>query len=99
LQWPEDFDFESTRAINRPDTRTTEKGAANEEEEEVDRPSMEKKEKEKTSSVVAGSFDAAEAENELDPVALNKAFRFAAWSSLALVSPFPSSLLIFADRD
>jgi hypothetical protein len=45
---------------------------------------MEKKEK---APSVADSFDAAEVDEELDPVALNKAFRFAAWSSLGLVSP------------
>lgn len=34
---------------------------------------------------VHDSFDASEVEDELNPVGLNKAFRFAAWSSLALV--------------
>ncbi|KAF7377971.1 Urea transporter [Mycena sanguinolenta] len=75
--WPEDYDFETTRAINKP--------TPIEEIQNVDeRPSMEKKEKEKTPSV-ADSFDAAEVEDELDPVALGKAFRFAAWSSLGLL--------------
>ena len=34
---------------------------------------------------VADSFNAAEVDDELDPVALNKAYNFAAWSSLVLV--------------
>lgn len=82
FQWPENYDFESTRAINKPAAdNTPTKG----EEKEVveERPSVEK---EKTPSV-ADSFDAAEIDDELDPVALDKAFRFAAWSSLVLVSP------------
>ncbi|KAJ7474699.1 urea transporter [Mycena latifolia] len=76
--YPENYDFESTRAINKPDTpaKVEEKEAAK------DRPSLEKKEK---APSVADSFDAAEIEDELDPVALDKAFRFAAWSSLALL--------------
>ncbi|KAF8218018.1 urea transporter [Mycena galopus ATCC 62051] len=74
--WPENYDFESTRAINKP---TSAPGKADEKE---DRPSMEKKEK---TPSVADSYDAAEVEDELDPVALNKAFRFAAWSSLGLL--------------
>ncbi|KAJ7723668.1 urea transporter [Mycena metata] len=81
--WPENYDFESTRAINEPTTRFDEKEATNA-DAEAERPSMEKKEKEKAPSV-ADSFDAAEVDEELDPVALNKAFRFAAWSSLALL--------------
>lgn len=34
---------------------------------------------------VRDSFDASEVEDELNPIGLKKAFRFAAWSSLALV--------------
>ncbi|KAF7299220.1 Urea transporter [Mycena indigotica] len=76
--WPENYDFESTRAINAPGpiSKPEEKEA-----NAADRPSIEK---EKTPSV-ADSFNAAEIADELDPVALNKAFRFAAWSSLALL--------------
>jgi hypothetical protein len=86
FQWPENYDFESTRAINQP-TAAPAKVEEKETNEKEERPSVEKKEKEKTPSV-ADSFDAEEIEDELDPVALNKAFRFAAWSSLALVSQF-----------
>ncbi|KAJ7347968.1 urea transporter [Mycena albidolilacea] len=77
--WPENYDFESTRAINKP---TAASKVDDEEHAKADRPSMEKKEK---APSVADSFDAAEVDEELDPVALNKAFRFAAWSSLGLL--------------
>jgi hypothetical protein len=33
---------------------------------------------------IADSFDATEEANELDPIALSKAYRFASWSSIAL---------------
>ncbi|KAJ7827131.1 urea transporter [Mycena olivaceomarginata] len=68
--WPENYDFESTRAINKP---TAAPKVDDEEHAKADRPSMEKKEK------------ATVLDEELDPVALNKAFRFAAWSSLGLL--------------
>lgn len=77
-QFPEDFDFEITRAINAPETRHVHAPSSTEADED------EKKSKE--------AIDAAEVENddsdkELDPVGLQKAFRFAAWSSVALVGP------------
>lgn len=73
--WPEDFDFEITRAINAPTARPAHGRDSTEGDED------EKKSKE--------AIDAAEIENddsdkELDPAALQKAFRFAAWSSVAL---------------
>ena len=76
-QWPEDFDFEITRAINAPSVRDVHVRDSTEVDEDF------KKSKE--------AIDAAEVENdesdkELDPVGLQKAFRFAAWSSVALVS-------------
>jgi SSS family transporter len=71
--WPEDFNFDITRAINAPGTRHARDSTEGDEDE--------KKSKE--------AIDAAEVENdetdkELDPVGLQKAFRFAAWSSVAL---------------
>ncbi|KAK7052509.1 urea transporter, partial [Favolaschia claudopus] len=78
--WPEDYDFESTRAINRPKASDS---IAEEFEPKEDKPSIEKN-KEKAPSV-ADSYHVTEAEEELDPNALNKAFRFAAWSSLGLL--------------
>jgi hypothetical protein len=59
----------------------------------------EKKEHEvvtKAGSVAGDSFDAAEEEDELDPVALNKAFKFASYSSVGLVWHLRSS--VFPDR-
>jgi len=73
--WPEDFNFDITRAINAPSARHIH-----------ERDSTEGDEDEKRSKEVV---DAAEIENdesdkELDTVGLEKAFRFAAWSSVAL---------------
>ncbi|KAF7368781.1 Urea transporter [Mycena venus] len=84
--WPENYDFESTRAINKPTAAASNSKVEEKEEsgnaKDDSRPSMEKKEK---TPSVADSFDAVEVDAELDPVALDKAFRFAAWSSLALL--------------
>ena len=80
VQWPASFDFESTRAINRP-VSNLEKI----QEEKFD-PDSDKKQAyvSVTGGSVAGdSFQSSE--DELDPVALNKAFKFAATSSVALV--------------
>ncbi|KAJ7202052.1 urea transporter [Mycena pura] len=74
--WPENYDFESTRAINKP---TDNANALVE-----DSASLEKKDQ-TPPLAVTDSFDAAELKDELDPVALEKAFRFAAWSSLGLL--------------
>jgi len=79
-QWPEDFNFDITRAINAPGTRHLHHGRDSSEGDEDEKKSKE-------------AIDAAEVENdetdaELDPVGLQKAFRFAAWSSVALVRPF-----------
>ena len=40
----------------------------------------------KEGSIAGDSFDAQEESDELDPVALNKAFIFATWSSVFLAS-------------
>ena len=59
----------------------------------------EKKEPEvvtKAGSVAGESFDAAEEADELDPAALNKAFKFATYSSVGLVWHLRSSM--FPDR-
>lgn len=39
----------------------------------------------KAASIAGDSFDAKEETDELDPVALNKAFKFATWCSVGLV--------------
>ncbi|KAJ7597393.1 urea transporter [Mycena floridula] len=76
--WPDDFDFESTRAINRTATVGTDKENldSNEEPEKSDQKQVLRQASVKSASQVSDT------EDELD---LNKAFRFAAWSSLALL--------------
>ncbi|TFY67126.1 hypothetical protein EVG20_g4051 [Dentipellis fragilis] len=66
LIWPENFDFESTRALNAPKSAPIE-----EKSEDLDRKSPD--DEKRISST------------DLDPVALGKAFRFAAWSSVILL--------------
>ena len=81
MQWPANFDWKSTRAINRP-VSTVEKTH----EEKFD-PDSDKKQADV--SVTGGSVEGDSyhtSEDELDPVALHKAFKFAATSSVALVS-------------
>lgn len=80
-QWPEDFDFEVTRAINAPEKRHVPGRDSTEDEDE-------KKSKE---AVETAEVENDESDKELDPVGLMKAFRFAAWSSVALVGLFPLS--------
>ncbi|KAI0002534.1 urea transporter [Russula compacta] len=83
LIWPEDFDFESTRALN---IRTQ----VSEVTSEV--PCGDEKTDEKGSEKGHGSVEMQSVDKEpvispdsdLDPVSLSKAFRFAAWSSVAL---------------
>ncbi|KAK7691452.1 hypothetical protein QCA50_004851 [Cerrena zonata] len=77
--WPEDFDFDITRAVNAPTPAEPETKAAPEDSSET-----EKKGPSVSSDVVSTASQPAE-ENDLDPVALNKAFKFAAWSSLILL--------------
>ncbi|KAJ7250714.1 urea transporter [Mycena rebaudengoi] len=80
--WPENYDFESTRAINSPD----ESKGAEDDHDASKRGSLDKtSNNEKSNKQAVDSVHSEEAEDELDPVALNKAFRFAAWSSLALL--------------
>ncbi len=84
MQWPENFDFEATRAINRP-------AHGQEPDSPVEhsaRGSIDEKKRGLTAVSLqhASEDDAAdEEERELDPVALNKAFRLAAWASVILV--------------
>jgi hypothetical protein len=74
-QWPENFDFEITRAINAPNVRPVKARDSSEDEDD-------KKIKE---VVETTEVENDESDKELDPVGLHKAFRFAAWSSVALV--------------
>jgi Na+/proline symporter len=75
--WPDDFDFEATRAINKPVIRESSPADLQDVKDEAEAAA-------KPASIAGDSFDAREEEDELDPVALNKAFRFASWSSVGL---------------
>ncbi|CAL1711071.1 unnamed protein product [Somion occarium] len=77
--WPENFDFDTTRAINVP----------SQSEPATEQPldytaDHEKKRHEVSSETVSIASEPTE-EDELDPAALNKAFKFAAWSSIILL--------------
>ncbi|KDR70212.1 hypothetical protein GALMADRAFT_144884 [Galerina marginata CBS 339.88] len=81
LIWPDNFDWETTRAINKPVPPST-KIDDEKQDDESDKKGHEVEVK--GSSIAGDSFDAVEEEDELDPIALNKAFRFATWSSVGL---------------
>lgn len=51
---------------------------------------IDEKEKRESISAEIMSVNISEEENELDPAKLHKAFKFAAWSSVILVSGQPS---------
>ena len=70
MQWPDNFDWETTRAINKPSSVLEKTN-----QEKLDSDSDNRQ---------ADSYDSVN--DELDHVALNKAFKFAATSSLTLVS-------------
>jgi len=82
LIWPEDFDFDITRALNvasRTSTHTKEDTFSDEK-------AGEKMEHEVTETHSASYEEGLgiTPDPDLDPVALDKAFRFAAWSSVVL---------------
>ena len=96
MQFPENFDFDITRAINthvhHPETKATgntnEGGPSSSIEKVPEEKAAEKVDPEAkdTHSVAESSVQIGITRaEELDPVALNKAFKFAAWSSVALV--------------
>ena len=78
-QWPEDFDFEITRAINAPHPQHA---------HARDSPEVDEDEKKSKEVVEIAAAENDESDKELDPVGLHKAFRFAAWSSIVLVGSF-----------
>jgi len=73
--WPEDFDFDITRAINAPTTRHV---------HGQDSPEVDEDEKKSREAIEAAEVENDDSDKELDPDGLEKAFRFAAWSSVAL---------------
>lgn len=99
VKWPENFDFEATRALNAPSAEP--RLAGEKADAEVVRGDKDSESEKRPSR--AGDADVQSVRNEepfvqadgdLDPVALQKAFRFAAWSSIILVS-FVSRLHVF----
>jgi urea-proton symporter len=88
-QSPDDFDFDVTRAINSPhydlknvlDSPTDAKAPSDTDSKNEKEPKETVAPAHDHVTVRAGVTD----EKDLDPVALNKAFKFAAWASLALV--------------
>jgi hypothetical protein len=98
VQQPEDFNFDITRAINthvhQHAEKPTNQDAPNSSTEKV--PDEKAGEKAETQSVAESSVQIGITRAEdLDPVALDKAFKFAAWSSVALVRFFIKLLLLF----
>jgi SSS family transporter len=76
---PDNYDFASTRAINSPSERAMHEKI----NRETSGDDIEKKEP--SSAYIQSVNDVASEDNELDPVALGKAFKFAAYSSVALL--------------
>lgn len=80
LIWPENYDFEPTRKINRK-INLSQDGDVKVEDVDYDK-------KEKEGSVIhtqsVSDVNSSE-DDDLNPVGLKKAFRFAAWSSVALL--------------
>jgi urea-proton symporter len=86
LQSPDDFDFAITRAINAPVHFSDVMDAPTEAKEHSETDSKDEKDiKDTVRPVTEEPVTGITTEKDLDPVALEKAFRFAAWSSLALV--------------
>ncbi|KAJ3878127.1 urea transporter [Lentinula edodes] len=92
LIWPDDFDFDITRAINNPSATNPNpvKSEEMKQEDKTEAEDFERKEEireseEAASPSVIDSTIATEEQEELDPVKLKSAFRFAAWSSLGLL--------------
>ena len=85
MQYPDNFNFDITRAINAPEdfyktkaTATTDEGGSSREESAAETEVIDTVSE---SEVLIGITRA----DELDPVALNKDFKFAVWASVALV--------------
>ncbi|KAF8823265.1 hypothetical protein HHX47_DHR10000378 [Lentinula edodes] len=92
LIWPDDFDFDITRAINNPSATNPNPVKSEEmkqegktEAEDFERKEEIRESEEAASPSVIDSTIATEEQEELDPVKLKSAFRFAAWSSLGLL--------------
>ena len=80
------FDFDITRAINAPKTASVASEKA-EDAKVQDSPNLDSEKKNPSVQDEVSVASVTSEQNELDPVALKKAFRFAAWSSVVLVGP------------
>ncbi|KAK0235403.1 urea transporter [Armillaria nabsnona] len=78
LIWPENFDFEITRSLNRPESIP----GLSKSKDEVTCDDLDHKEK---SPDVSSAHEACIDDEDLDPAALTKAFNFATWSSVVLL--------------
>ena len=91
LKSPDDFDFDITRAINRP-AATTEYDTAERPQPEGalsdEKTPSDEKGAQATVKTTEPSDDESTTEDDLNPEGLKRAFRFAAWASLALVRGF-----------
>ncbi|ETW75302.1 urea transporter [Heterobasidion irregulare TC 32-1] len=88
--WPENFDFEATRALNAPSAEPRlagEKADAEVVKDDKDSESEKRPSRAGDADVqsVRNEEPFVQADGDLDPVALQKAFRFAAWSSIILL--------------
>ncbi|KAJ3487957.1 hypothetical protein NLI96_g3182 [Meripilus lineatus] len=83
VTWPDDFDFDITRAINAPKTASVASEKA-EDAKVQDSPNLDNEKKNPSVEDEVSVASVTSEQNELDPVALKKAFRFAAWSSVVL---------------
>ncbi|KAH0826323.1 urea transporter [Lanmaoa asiatica] len=77
LIWPDNYDFTETRAINMPAVKKTVRYVQDVEAEKKDAPAS-----------VTSVSDETDLDNELDPVSLRKAFRFAVWASVIMTLVF-----------
>ncbi|KAK0443550.1 urea transporter [Armillaria borealis] len=78
LIWPENFDFEITRSLNRPESIS----GFSKSKDEVTCDDLDPKEK---SPDVSSAHEVCIDDEDLDPAALKKAFNFATWSSVVLL--------------
>lgn len=89
LIWPDSYDFAQTRGMNAPRGSRFYLG-----EDREDR--ADKSEKKAEDSVSVTSAVESLDESDLDPVALDKAFKFAVWASVILVRTARSDLSILS---
>ncbi|KAI0300569.1 urea transporter [Multifurca ochricompacta] len=83
--WPEEFDFESTRALNIKRSASIGTNKVTYSDEKVDEKTTDKEHGfAETNFVLEEEGPIIAPDPDLDPVALDKAFRFATWSSVLL---------------